>query len=73
MADGEITLTQSFQMLSGTIKAGGKLFDINAGRIRGNDITISGGGYTFTGKAEGNRIEGTVTINGKTDKWTASR
>lgn len=73
MSDGEINLTQTFQMLTGTIKTGGKSVAINEGKMNGSGITLSGGGYLFAGKIEGNSIEGTFTFNGKTDKWSAKR
>jgi hypothetical protein len=73
MTDGEINLTQTFQMLTGKIKTGTRQLDIEQGKMNGSGITLSGGGYLFKGKVEGNTIEGTVTYNGKTDKWNARR
>ena len=54
----EMTLTQSYQMLTGTAKTGGQTADVN-GRLRGNDLTLSGGKQEFTGRVKGNVIEGT--------------
>ena len=55
----EMTLTQTYQMLTGTAKmADGQTAAVN-GRLRGNDLTLSSGKQEFTGRVKGNVIEGT--------------
>ena len=55
----EMTLTQSYQMLTGTAKmADGQTTAVN-GRLRGNDLTLSSGKQELTGRVKGNVIEGT--------------
>ncbi len=49
--NGALTLTQNFQMISGTL---GNL--ALQGRLRGNEITFTAGGATFTGTVNGNTI-----------------
>jgi phospholipid N-methyltransferase len=71
--DGELTLTQVFQMISGTLKKGLKTEDITAGRLRGNVITYTAGSEIYTGIVEGNIIEGKMTSNGISTKWSAFR
>jgi hypothetical protein len=73
LADGEINFIQIFQMISGSIKTSGKSFDISEGRLRGDKLTFSANGHVYTGIIEGNKIEGTVSFDGKTDKWNATR
>jgi hypothetical protein len=73
MTEGELTLTQEFQMISGTLKKGVKTVDITAGRLRGNEITFTSGGEIYTGTVDGNKIEGKMTSNGNSTKWSASR
>jgi SAM-dependent methyltransferase len=73
MADGEINLTQDFQMISGTIRKSTNSVNITEGRLRGNDITFSAGGHVYTGIVDSSKIEGTVRYDGKTDKWNAIR
>jgi len=58
-AGAEMTLTQSFQMLTGTAKmADGQTVAVS-GRLRGNDLTLSSGKQELTGRVKGNVIEGT--------------
>lgn len=52
---GELVLTQRFQMVTGTLNGA----QISAGRLRGEEITFTAGGATYKGKVEGNTITGT--------------
>ena len=49
---GALTLTQSFQMLSGTLGT-----QAIQGRLRGNEITITAGNQKWTGVVDGNTIK----------------
>ena len=62
---GTLTLYQTFQMLSGSLGS----TQVSQGRLRGDEITFTAGGTTYTGKVEGNTIRGTV--NG--GAWTATK
>ncbi len=73
MGTGELALTQTFQMLSGTLTAGGTPQAVTDGRMRGDQITFSVNGASYTGRANGNTMTGTVTTGGKTANWSASR
>jgi precorrin-6B methylase 2 len=55
MPQGELTLKQKFQMLSGSLGA-----TQITGRLRGVEITFTGGGQTYTGRVNGNSIAGTL-------------
>ena len=55
----EMTLTQTFQMLTGTAKMADGQTTAVSGRLRGNDLTLSSGKQEFTGRVKGNVIEGT--------------
>ena len=68
---GELTLKQTFQMISGTLKNGNVITPIS-GKLNGDQITFSGGGAQYTGRVNGNAIEGTVK-GGSNGKWTATR
>ena len=70
MPQGELTLTQEFQMLSGELASGATRTAIAGGRMRGEEITFTAGGMKYTGRVSGNRITGT-TSDGKS--WTATR
>jgi SAM-dependent methyltransferase len=52
---GELKLTQQFQMLQGTL--GGAV--ISDARVRGNQISFTAGGARFSGTVSGNTIKGT--------------
>jgi len=55
----EVTLTQEYQIVSGTATpSGGQPVAIN-GRLRGNDVTLTSGKQDFKGRVNGNVIEGT--------------
>jgi len=58
-ADGQLALKQVFQMVSGTLTAGGKTTELS-GRLRGDMLTMNGAGAELSGRVAGNRIEGTV-------------
>jgi len=70
MANGQITLKQQFQMLSGTVQAGGSTAQISEGKMNGDNITFTAGGKTYTGRVNGNRMEGTASDK---SKWSATR
>jgi len=53
---GELTLKQEFQMLTGTLRAEGKTFALE-GRVRGEDVTFNAGGRKYIGRMNGKRLE----------------
>ena len=69
----EIKFAQEFQMVQGSVSSGGKLSNVQLGRLRGDEISFTAGEGRYAGKVSGNRIEGTVTAGGKTSPWTATR
>jgi precorrin-6B methylase 2 len=72
-ADGELTLTQTFQMVGGTLQKNGTSAAITDGRLRGAELTMTIDGMQYSGRVNGDTITGTVTAGGKTAKWTATR
>lgn len=73
LPQGELTLTQSFQMLSGTLAAGSGATPIVNGKLRGDQISFTAGSAQYTGRVNGDTIQGTVTSGGSTGNWQASR
>jgi precorrin-6B methylase 2 len=71
--DGELTLTQTFQMVGGTLQKNGTSAAITDGRLRGAELSMTIDGAQYAGRVNGNTIEGTVTTGGKTTRWTATR
>ena len=72
LPQGELTLKQSFQMISGTFRSGNSATGITNGKMRGDEISFSAGGAQYTGRVNGNVIDGTVK-GGNKGKWSATR
>jgi hypothetical protein len=70
MGRDTVTLKQTFQTFSGTIRRGRTVTKITNGRLNGNEITFTAGDNEYTGTVNGRRIEG-VTKAGQ--KWNARR
>jgi hypothetical protein len=68
LAQGELTIKQTFQMISGTLKNGAASSQIT-GKLNGDQITFSAGATQYTGRVTGNSMEGTAGGN----KWNATR
>ena len=73
LGEGELALKQEFQMLSGTLTAGGKSIAIANGRLRGDQIHFLAGGTEYTGKVSGGLIEGTTKSGSGAGKFQATR
>ncbi len=65
VGDDTLTLTQTFQMVSGTLGA----TPIADGRLRGREISFRVGETTYTGRVVGDEMEGTAG----TRVWRATR
>jgi len=70
---GELTLKQEFQKVSGTLKSGNVAVPISRGGLRGDQISFMAAGSEYRGRVNGNTIEGTVKATGKSDGWKATR
>ncbi len=69
LADGELTLKQSYQMLSGTLKNSAGTIPIT-GRLRGEQITFSADGKEYGGRVSGDAMTGSVLGGGN---WQSRR
>ncbi len=72
-ANGELTLKQEFQVISGTLSAGGKSLAISNGRLDGERIAFSAGSAQYNGRVNGNSIEGVATTGASKTPWQATR
>jgi hypothetical protein len=72
IGDGELTLKQEFQMLSGTLSTGGQSVPVK-GRLLGDQITFNAGGAEYTGRVSGGAMTGAFSAGGKTAQWKAAR
>jgi SAM-dependent methyltransferase len=70
LAQGALTLKQSFQMISGTLKTGNNSTPIANGKLNGDQITFNAGGVLYTGRVSGNVMDGSVSTGGS---WKATR
>ena len=53
---GDLVLEQEFQMLKGTLKAGGKSLPVE-GRVRGEEVSFTAGGKAYSGRMNGRNLE----------------
>ena len=67
--EGTLTLTQAYQHFSGS--RGTR--PVADGKITGDQVSFTLAGSTFAVRAIGDRLEGTVSTNGKTTAWRATR
>jgi SAM-dependent methyltransferase len=73
LPEGELTLKQSFQMISGTLKSGSGTAQITGGKLNGDRISFSAGGAQYSGRVNGDTIEGSVKGGGNSGTWSATR
>ena len=72
LPDGELTLKQTFQTISGSLKSAAGAAPVT-GKLRGDHIVFSGGGSEYTGRVAGNNIEGIARTAGRDSKFSATR
>jgi len=68
LPQGDLTLTQQFQMISGTLGS----TPISNGKLRGNEITFTASDAQYTGQVNGASMQGTIK-GGQGGKWSATR
>ena len=68
LPQGELKLTQTFQTVAGTFNNAA----ISDGKLNGTQIIFNVGAARYTGRVNGNMIEGTVT-GGPGGQWRATR
>jgi len=72
LPQGELTLKQNFQMIAGTLKTGGNTLAVANGKLNGDQISFGAGNSEYTGRVNGNTIQGTVK-GGSSGNWNATR
>jgi hypothetical protein len=73
LSQGELTIRQSFQEISGTLKSGATATPIMNGMMQGEQITFNAGDVQYTGRVTGNTMQGIFKTGGKTANWSATR
>ena len=77
----DAALDQTFQMLSGVVSADGRTVQVQNARVRGESVSFSAlleregrvVRHEFSGRLQGDVIEGRVTVDGVQAPWHASR
>ncbi len=72
LPQGELILKQNYQTFSGTMTGAGGALPV-AGRVRGGNIFFAAGKTRFTGRVDGDSIEGIARIAGKDREFRAKR
>jgi hypothetical protein len=73
LSQGELRLKQEYQLLSGTLTSGGNAIPVLYGKLRGDRISFTAGGTRYSGRVNGNAIEGAVDSGGTESRWKAIR
>jgi SAM-dependent methyltransferase len=68
LPQGELTIKQTFQMISGTLKSANATTPIN-GKLNGEQISFTAGNTSYTGRVNGDAMEGSAAGA----KWSAKR
>ena len=69
LPQGEITLKQTYQTLSGSVRSGATTTPITDAKLNGEHISFTAGRVKYSGRVSGNSMDG-ESSNGK---WTATR
>jgi hypothetical protein len=72
LPQGELTLTQKYQMVSGTLTGNGTPAEVK-GRLRGAQITMTAGAVEYTGRVNGDSMTGTFKSPSGTGNWNGTR
>jgi hypothetical protein len=70
LTQGELALKQIFQKVSGTLKSGNVSTPITNGKLNGDQISFTAGSNQYTGRVNGNVMEGSSNTGGN---WKANR
>ncbi len=75
IGNGEMVLTQQYQMVHGTFKSGGKTQVITDGRLHGDTITFTINGDKYSGQVTNGSMKGIYSdpTRGSKSDWIATR
>ena len=73
LPQGELTLEQKYQVVSGTLKSGGNSTAVTDGKLNGEQIAFKVGSTEYSGKVSGDSMEGVAKVGGKEVKFQATR
>jgi hypothetical protein len=72
LPNGQLQLTQTFQMVSGTLTVNGMNTTVS-GKLTGDRITLQAGGTEYAGRVAGDAIEGTMKGGAGQSRFRATR
>ena len=72
-SQGELTVEQYFQTFSGTYDVNGITLTFDDGELRGNDIRFTINKVEYTGRVNGDAMEGVAKTLTGSERWTARR
>jgi SAM-dependent methyltransferase len=73
LGSSDLSLTQQYQNITGTLGGGSSAAAIANGKLRGDEIRFSVNGAEYTGRVKGGSMAGTVVQDGKSSSWSATR
>ena len=73
MPEGNLTLEQDFQRITGTFDIGGASVPIEHGRVNGAEISFSVSGVEYAGRVEGDTMEGLAKGRISSTAWRGTR
>ena len=73
MTQGMLQLEQEFQNVSGTLTVNGRPTKLTNAKLSGDQLTFSAGGATYSGRINGERIEGSMKSGTQSSSWSATR
>jgi hypothetical protein len=72
LPEGELSISQKFQKITGSLKSGEKGSPIT-GKLTGDQISFTAGGAVYSGQVKGDTISGTVKSGSNNSNWQATR
>lgn len=69
--EGELKLTQEYQMVSGNLNSRGKSMEITSGKLRGDEFRFICNGANYKCRVNKNSMKGSMEKNGKVSSWEA--
>ena len=72
LSDGELTIKEQFQKITGALTSGGKEIPIT-GQLRGNLITFNADGSDYEGEVDGDVISGNAKSASGNKSWHATK
>jgi methyltransferase family protein len=73
LGSGELTLEQSFQVVTGTLTVGTVASPLKDAKLEGDRISFTAGDTRYTGQVKGGSMEGTSVSGAQETKWQATR